>query len=65
VIPALPLLEGVYDLTVALTDHTEHHPYDHWEKRVRFEVKQSRIYDVGMVHVDGAWQRAEVPHPLG
>ena len=28
-IPSLPLLEGVYDLTVALTDHTEVHPYDH------------------------------------
>ena len=45
--PALPLLEGVYDLTVALTDHTEMHPYDHWERRIRFEVRQYRSYDVG------------------
>ncbi len=41
-IPSLPLLEGVYDLTVTLTDHTEVHPYDYWDKRVRFEVRQYR-----------------------
>ena len=41
--PSLPLLEGVYDLTVALTDHTEIHPYDHWERRIRFEVRQYRV----------------------
>ena len=46
-IASLPLLEGVYDLTVALTDHTEMHPYDHWERRVRFEVRQYRSYDAG------------------
>ena len=37
---SFPLLEGVYDLTVAVTDHTEVHPYDHWDKRLRFEVDQ-------------------------
>jgi ABC-type polysaccharide/polyol phosphate transport system ATPase subunit len=51
-----PLLEGVYDLTVAITDHTEVHPFDHWEKRVRFEVRQTGIYDEGIVAVDGKWQ---------
>lgn len=52
---SLPLLEGVYDLTVGLTDHTEMHPYDHWEKRVRFEVRQFKSFDIGVVHVPSAW----------
>ena len=54
-IPSLPLLEGVYDLTVALTDHTEVHPYDHWDRRVRFEVRQFKAYDTGIVHIPTAW----------
>lgn len=52
---SLPLLEGVYDLTVGLTDHTEMHPYDHWEKRVRFEVRQFKSFDIGVVHVSSEW----------
>lgn len=52
----LPLLEGVYDLTVAVTDSTEMHPYDHWDKRIRFEVKQFRVYDAGVVHIAAAWR---------
>lgn len=55
-IPALPLLEGVYDLTVALTDHTEIHEFDHWDRRVRFEVRQNSVYDDGIVHIDGEWR---------
>jgi ABC-type polysaccharide/polyol phosphate transport system ATPase subunit len=51
----LPLLEGVYDLTVAISDHTEVREYDHWDKRVRFEVRQTGIYDEGIVVVDGSW----------
>jgi hypothetical protein len=54
-IPSLPLLEGVYDLSVAVTDATEVHPYDHWERRVRFEVRQYRSYDSGLVHMPAAW----------
>lgn len=54
-LPSVPLLEGVYDLTVALTDHTEIHPYDHWERRVRFEVRQYRSYDTGLVHIPAEW----------
>ncbi len=54
-IPSVPLLEGVYDLTVALTDHTEMHPFDHWERRVRFEVRQYRSYDTGLVHIPAEW----------
>jgi ABC-type polysaccharide/polyol phosphate transport system ATPase subunit len=50
-----PLLEGVYDLTVAVSDHTEVHPFEHWEKALRFEVDQSGIYDGGSVVADGTW----------
>jgi ABC-2 type transport system ATP-binding protein len=50
-----PLLEGVYELTIAVTDSTEVHPYDHWDKRIRFEVDQSGIYDVGSVVTKGSW----------
>lgn len=55
VLPAIPLLEGVYDLTASVTDHTEIHPYDHWEKRIRFEVKQFKVFDIGEVHIETRW----------
>lgn len=54
-IPSLPLLEGVYDLTVALTDHTEVHPFDFWERRIRFEVRQYKSYDTGLVSIPAEW----------
>jgi hypothetical protein len=54
-IPCLPLLEGVYDLTVAITDHTEVHPYDFWERRIRFEVRQFKSYDTGLVSIPAEW----------
>jgi len=52
---SLPLLEGVYDVTVGLTDHTEMHPYDHWEKRVRFEVRQYKSFDIGVTLIPSHW----------
>ena len=54
--PHLPLLEGVYDLTLAVTDHTEVHPYDHWEKKIRFEVRQFKVFDSGIVHIETNWR---------
>ena len=54
-IPALPLLEGTYDLTVALSDHTELLAFDHWEKRIRFDVHQHNVFDEGFVTVDSEW----------
>ncbi len=53
--PHFPLLEGVYDLSLAVTDHTEVHPFDHWEKRIRFEVRQFKVFDTGVVHIDSTW----------
>ena len=54
-IASLPLLEGVYDLTVSLTDHTEVHPYDHWDRRIRFEVQQFKSYDHGLTSIPTEW----------
>lgn len=54
-IPSLPLLEGVYDLTVGLMDGTEVHPYDFWERRIRFEVRQYKSYDTGLVSIPAEW----------
>lgn len=50
-IPSLALMEGTYCLTVALTDHTETHEYDHWDRRIRFDVRQTDIYDSGVVYM--------------
>lgn len=57
-IPGLPLLEGTYDLTTALSDSTEIHAFDHWEKRVRFDVKQSGTFDEGVAAIQGHWTRS-------
>jgi len=54
--PHFPILEGVYELTLAVTDYTEMHPYDHWEKRIRFEVRQYTSTDVGLVHIPVQWE---------
>lgn len=55
VVPRLALLEGTFDLTVALTDNTEIHAFDHWEKKIRFDVHQSNTYDEGLINLDGNW----------
>jgi len=54
-IDSLPLLEGVYDLTVGVMDSTEVHPYDFWERRIRFEVRQFESYDTGLVSIPAEW----------
>ena len=51
----LPLLEGTYDLTVALSDIAEVSPFDHWEKRVRFDVHQHDTFDEGTTFIDCIW----------
>jgi ABC-2 type transport system ATP-binding protein len=54
-IPQLRLLEGTYDLTVALSDLAEVNAYDHWEKKIRFAVNQADTFDEGIVALDGFW----------
>lgn len=51
----LPLLEGIYDLTVALSDQSEVHAYDHWDRRIRFNVVQHVTFDEGVAFIDGVW----------
>jgi ABC-2 type transport system ATP-binding protein len=59
-IESLPLLEGTYDLTVALSDMSEIHEYDHWERRTRFNVNQHGIFDEGLVHPSSMWSEIQV-----
>ena len=55
-IPELPILAGTYDLTVALTDQHETYEYDHWDRRVRFDVVQYNSFDEGLIQIDAKWQ---------
>ena len=53
--PSLPLLEGTYELTLAITNQTEIQPYDWWERRIRFDVRQFVNADQGTVHIPTRW----------
>jgi ABC-2 type transport system ATP-binding protein len=55
-IPELPLLEGTYELSVALADMSEVHVYDHWERKIRFNVHQFSSFDEGLIVVEGNWK---------
>ena len=48
-IPNLNLLEGTYDLIASLTDHSETHVFDEWEQGVRFDVRQERHVEEGLI----------------
>jgi hypothetical protein len=50
-IPNLPLLAGTYDLSIAISDESEVHEYDHWERARRFTVIQGRHLDQGLVSI--------------
>jgi hypothetical protein len=52
---SLPLLNGTYDLTIAITDQSGVHEFDHWEKRIRFDVNQGDIYDIGLIDISSSW----------
>lgn len=55
-IPQLAVLEGTYEITVALADRSETHVYDHWERKVRFNVHQRSSFDEGIVALAGSWR---------
>jgi ABC-type polysaccharide/polyol phosphate transport system ATPase subunit len=46
---SFPLLAGTYDMTIALSDESEVHSFDHWEKGLRFDVSQGTTFDEGLV----------------
>jgi ABC-type polysaccharide/polyol phosphate transport system ATPase subunit len=52
----LPLLDGTYDLSVVIADHSAIHEYDHWEKRIRIDVIQNGTFDTGIVDIKSHWQ---------
>jgi hypothetical protein len=54
-IPNLPLLEGSYDLTLDLADISEIHAYDHWDKKIRFDVAQFSVFDEGTTTINSTW----------
>jgi ABC-type polysaccharide/polyol phosphate transport system ATPase subunit len=55
-IEGLPLLEGVFYLSVSVTDQAEVHEYDHWERAARFEVRQFGTNDAGLFHLPVTWR---------
>ena len=58
-VPELNLLEGTYELTAALSDVTEVHEYDHWDRKVRFNVHQHSTFDEGVVAIEGIWSHVQ------
>lgn len=56
-IPSLDLLEGTFDLTVAISDKTEVNAYDHLERCLRFNVVQRGTFDEGTTRLIGVWSR--------
>lgn len=55
-IESLPILSGTYDLTVALTDQHETYEYDHWDRKIRFDVVQYNTFDEGLIQVPAKWR---------
>lgn len=54
-IPHLRLLDGSYDLSVAVANGSYSHEYDHWSRKHRFRVHQSTIKELGMVEMNSSW----------
>ena len=54
-IEKLPLLNGTYEISVVVADQSEVHEFDHWEKRIRFDIQQDDNYDTGLVGISSSW----------
>jgi ABC-2 type transport system ATP-binding protein len=54
-IPRLPLLEGSYFLSVAVSDATGTTEYDHCRNWLRFDVHQNDLFEEGVVAIDADW----------
>jgi len=57
-VPALPLLEGTYFLSVAITNASGTTEFDHCRNWCRLEVRQTRLFDEGVVAVPATWRIA-------
>jgi ABC-2 type transport system ATP-binding protein len=51
----LPLLEGSYFLSVAVTDATGTTEFDHCRNWVRFDVHQDQLFEEGIVAINSSW----------
>lgn len=51
----LPLLDGVYELSLAIGNMSGSHEYDHWEKMVKFNVHQKRTVESGIASIHSTW----------
>jgi len=61
IVPALPLLEGVYNLTVAVVDATNTETYDYRDRLSQFRVLRGAATDrYGLVALGGYWQTPEI-----
>lgn len=55
-IPQIPLLEGDYELTVAIYDYTLSHPYDHQDRKWALKVYSTTIAErFGAVYIPAEW----------
>jgi ABC-2 type transport system ATP-binding protein len=55
-VPYLPLLAGVYDLSVSIYDYACQHPYDHRHRALRFNVEAGDPHLVhGLVSFNANW----------
>jgi len=55
-IPQLRLLEGTFDISVAIADESYSHEYDHWSRRHRFSVHQNTIMELGIIEMNAHWR---------
>jgi ABC-2 type transport system ATP-binding protein len=57
VVPSLPLLPGIYDVSGAITDVTALHVHDHRHRALRFDVEAGARRDgwSGLVTLGGSW----------
>jgi lipopolysaccharide transport system ATP-binding protein len=56
-IDALPLLEGVYQLSVSIYDYDLRHPYDSFEKCLTFVVRNQAVKEeFGCVYFPARWE---------
>ena len=54
-IPQLQLLEGTYDLSVAIADGSYSHEFDHWSRKYRFTVHQKTVKELGTIKMSSEW----------
>jgi ABC-2 type transport system ATP-binding protein len=64
-VPHLNLVEGSYQLSVAITDYENRVTYDHWDRRIEFTVRQKQAYAGGVVYMADEWQLDGNPKSTG